>query len=133
MNSLYGKARESFLTGQLSWTSGSVRAALVTAAYVVDLENHRYLADIAEDAISAVSASLGGRTGDQGVADARDTVLRRVVGLPIVAIVLYKDSGVRATSHLIAYMDTAVGLPLTPAGKDVTVRWSNDVDRIFKL
>jgi hypothetical protein len=37
------------------------------------------------------------------------------------AVILYKDTGVAATSPLIAYIDTATGLPVTPNGGDITV------------
>ena len=39
-------------------------------------------------------------------------------------LVIYKDTGVAGTSALIRFIDTGVtGLPITPSGADVTVRW----------
>jgi hypothetical protein len=47
--------------------------------------------------------------------------------------VIYKDTGTAATSPLIAYIDTATGLPVTPNGGDITVTWDNGSNKIFKL
>ena len=68
-----------------------------------------------------------------GVADAADTTFTSVSGDTVEAIVLYKDTGDAATSPLIAYIDTATGLPLTPNGGDVTITWDNGANKIFKL
>lgn len=38
------------------------------------------------------------------------------------AIVIVKDTGTEATSPLIAYIDTATGLPIAPNGGDITPR-----------
>ena len=35
---------------------------------------------------------------------------------------IYKDTGSEATSPLIAYIDTATGLPITPNGGDIAPR-----------
>ncbi len=49
------------------------------------------------------------------------------------AMILFKDTGVESTSRLIAYMDTAVGLPTTPNGSDINVVFDNGANKIFKL
>ena len=46
---------------------------------------------------------------------------------------LYRDTGVEATSALIAYIDTATGLPITPNGGDIIVNWDNGANKIFRL
>ena len=56
-----------------------------------------------------------------------------VSGPSIEAIVIYKDTGSEATSPLIAYIDTATGLPITPNGGDIIVTWDNGANRIFKV
>jgi hypothetical protein len=67
------------------------------------------------------------------VADAADNTVSTVTGDPFESINLYKDSGVEGTSRLIAYIDTATGLPCTPNGGDITVQWDSGANRIFKL
>jgi hypothetical protein len=34
---------------------------------------------------------------------------------------------------LIAYIDTATGLPVTPGGGDIDITWDNGSNKIFKL
>ena len=60
-----------------------------------------------------------------GAADAADCTFTSVTGSSIEAIVIYKDTGTEATSPLIAYIDTATGLPITPNGGDIIVTWDS--------
>jgi hypothetical protein len=40
---------------------------------------------------------------------------------PIGALLVYRDTGSEATSNLLLWIDTAIGLPLTPTGADVEI------------
>ena len=59
-----------------------------------------------------------------GTFDAADTTFTALTGDTSEGLILFEDSGVEATSDLIASWDTATGLPLTPNGGDVTVAWA---------
>lgn len=59
-----------------------------------------------------------------GVFDAADTTFTSLSGDQVESLILFKDTGVESTSNLIAFWDTATGLPLTPNGGNVTVTWS---------
>jgi len=59
-----------------------------------------------------------------GVFDAADTVFTALTGDQVESLILFKDTGAEATSKLVAFWDTATGLPLTPNGGDVTVAWN---------
>jgi len=59
-----------------------------------------------------------------GVADAADTVFTALTGDQSESLILFKDTGTEGTSDLIAFWDTATGLPLTPNSADVTVQWN---------
>ena len=59
-----------------------------------------------------------------GVFDAADTVFTALTGDAVESLILFKDTGAEATSKLVAFWDTATGLPLTPNGGDVTVAWN---------
>lgn len=56
-------------------------------------------------------------------------------------IIIYNPAGVNETSGftwvtespLLAYIDTATGLPVTPNGADITVAWDSGANRIYKL
>ena len=77
--------------------------------------------------------TLTGKGTAGGAADAADVTFNGVSGTSIEAILLFKDTGVAATSPLIAYIDTATGLPITPNGGDIIVTWDNGTNKIFKL
>lgn len=140
-NSLYDAARESFLKGLLAMQTQEVRALLIdTGAYTVNLATHDFLNDIPGGAIIATSAAMTSITTTAGVFDAADVVWTTVTGVQSEAIVLYLHAPtVGGTAYassaapLVAYIDTATGLPVTPNGQDITVTWDSGVNRIFKL
>lgn len=133
-NSLYDYGRELFLSGSLSWTSHDIKVALIdTNDYAVNLSSHQFLSSISGTAIVATSSNLSSKTVTAGVADAEDVILESVTGDQCEAIVIYRDTGVAATSPLIAYIDDSTGLPITPNGADVIISWSNGANKIFKL
>lgn len=135
MSGLFDSGREGYLGNSLAWDSDDVRAILVDAADypAKDLAVDNALDDIPAPARVAVSASLGSKTITAGVADAADITFSAVSGDPCEDIVLYKHTGVEATSLLIADIDTATGLPVTPNGGDIGVTWDNGANKIFKL
>jgi hypothetical protein len=134
-NGIYDAARAAFLNADIDWAADDIRAILVdTGAYTVNLATHDFLDDIPGGARVATSAALSGKSSTAGVADANDVTFSAVTGATVEAVVLYKHTGVEATSNLIAYMDTGMtGLPVTPNGGDITVQWANTTNRIFKL
>jgi|SRR3954467_12943467 len=133
-NALYDKGREKFLTGAVSWSSDNIKVVLVdNADYTVNLSTHEFLSDVASGGRVATSANLSSKTTTAGVADAADVTFTAVTGDQSESLVIYKDTGSAATSPLIAYIDTATGLPVTPNGADITVTWDNGSNKIFKL
>ena len=133
-NALYDLGREAFLSGDISWDSDTIKVILVdTGTYTVDLAAHDHLDDIPAGARVATSDALASKTVASGVADAADITLSSVSGNTVEAVVLYQDTGTEATSKLIAYIDTATNLPVTPNGGDITVQWDNGSNKIFKL
>ena len=133
-NALFDKARQRFLEGQFNWNTDAIKAVLVdTGAYVVNLSAHEFLADVSGGARIATSGAFAGKATSGGAADANDVTFSSVVGASVESIILYKDTGSDATSPLIAYIDTATGLPITPNGGDIIVTWDNGANKIFKL
>jgi len=133
-NEMYDKGREGFLDGSIDWDTDDIRAILIdTDDYTVNLATHDNLDDIPGDARVAVSGALTGKTVTGGVADAADVTWTGVTGDQCEAIVLYKHTGTESTSRLIAYINSATGLPVTPNGGDIKVEWDNGSDKIFKL
>lgn len=133
-NALYDKGRQGFLEGNISWSGDDIKVVLVDAAdYTSDIAADDFLDDIPAGARVATSANLSGKTVVDGVADANDVTLTSVSGDEFELLAIYQDTGVESTSRLIALIDTATNLPLTPNGGDVTIQWDNGANRIFKL
>jgi hypothetical protein len=133
-NSLYDLGREGFLAGDIAWDSDNIKVVLVdTNDYSVNLATDNDLADVPVGARVATSTNLTAKTTTAGVAYPADVVLSSVTGDVSEALVIYQDSGVESTSRLIAYIDSATGLPVTPNGTDITITWDAGADKIFKL
>lgn len=135
-NTLYDKGRQRFLEANINWMTDTIKCILVdTGAYTANFSTHEFLSDIPTSARigTASGVTLTSKTTDGGAADAADITFSSVTGASIEALVLYKDTGTEGTSPLMAYIDTATGLPITPNGGDIIVTWDNGANRIFKL
>jgi hypothetical protein len=133
-NALYDLGRQGFLDGSIDWDTDTIRCVLLdTGAYTVNLTTDEFLSDIPSGARIATSGTLASKTVSAGVADAADATFSAVTGTTCEALAVFKDTGSAATSRLIAYIDTATGLPVTPNGTDVNVAWGNTSTKIFKL
>lgn len=133
-NRLYDKAREGFLNGDISWRDDDIKIALVNLnLYVPNFATDEFLSSVSGVALVDVSDPLAGKTTDAGVADAADPTLTSVTGVEFHAVIFFQDTGVEATSRLISFWDDAVGLPYTPTGGNITLTFSDDANKIFKL
>lgn len=133
-NTLYDFARQRFLEAQINWMTDTIKVLLVdTGAYTPQAAVHQYLADIPISARIAGPVTLTSKTTSGGAADGADVTFISVTGASIEAIIIYSDTGTEATSPLIAYIDTATGLPITPNGGDIIVTWDNGTNKIFKV
>lgn len=132
-NVLFDTGRNGFLTGLIDWDTDVIKAVLVDHSVVTPLPGtHVFLSDISAGVVST-SAALGSTTGTAGVADSADIAFVAVSGASCESVVLFKDTGVAATSRLIAFMDSGSGLPVTPNGGNINVIWDNGANKIFKL
>jgi hypothetical protein len=147
-NTLYDKAREAFLNGEIKWSgvgSDEIRVALVTSAYTPDIANHVTLSQVKDSqnrtAILQKSVPLENKTSEKGVADASDVTFSTAnanTAVPageVKAIVIYQAGPTESTSKLIAYLDQINGLPIntTSSATDLTIHWDNGTNKIFKL
>lgn len=136
MNQLAPKGREAFLAGDAAWDSDVFKVVLVKAAYVFSAA-HDNLDDVAAGNRIATSVALTGKTTTDGVADADDvTFTALAAGNTIAGFWIFKDTGVEATSRLIAFFDTkadATPISVPTNGGDVVIVWSNGAEKIFKI
>ena len=133
-NTLYDSARQGFLEAQINWLTDTMKVLLVdSGAYTPNVSTHQFLADIPISSRIAGPVTLTSKTTTGGAADAADVTFTSVSGASIEMIVIYKDTGTEATSPLLAMIDTATGLPITPNGGDIIVTWDNGVNKIFRV
>ena len=138
-NQLYTKAKEDLLNGNLNLASNTITICLVDTDVYTFSAAHEDRADIPNTAVVSTN-NLISTTTTGGVFDAADVIFESVTGANCEALVLYHNTGSaetdgtrQADSRLIAYIDTASGLPILPNGGDITVRFSNASTKIFAL
>jgi hypothetical protein len=120
-SALYTAFKTALLKADVDFDTASLKVALIDETdYTVDTSTDDYLSDIPGAAIVGTSAALGSVTTTGGVLDADNAAFSAVTGDGVDAAVLYVDTGVTATSLLIAYID---GLSYTPDGSDVVLSW----------
>ena len=124
-NTLYDTCRQRFLEADINWMTDTIKVLLVdTGAYTPQVGVHQFLSDIPTSARIAGPVTLTSKATTGGAADAADVTFTAVSGASIEAIVIYKDSGTPETSPLMAIIDTATGLPITPNGGDIAPRYA---------
>lgn len=131
-NALYGLGRAAFANAGIAWLTDTIKVALVDAGvYTVAIDTHAFLSSLS--GVVGTAGTLASKTNVLGVLDAADLTFTAVTGATVEALVIYKDTGVAGTSQLIAYIDTATNLPVTPNGGDIVVAWDNGANKILKL
>lgn len=132
-NQLYDLGREKFAKAQINWETDVIKAVLVdTGAYTFS-QAHEFLSSVAVGARISSAVALTGKSAALGACDANDVTFPSVSGTTIEAIVIYKEGASDAASPLLAFIDTATGLPITPNTGDIICNWDNGTNRIFKL
>lgn len=130
-NALYPKFKQ-FLLAILS--TGTVKAQLVDAAAYTYNAAHEFLSDIPSGARIGTAVTLTTKTVTDGVFDADNVSVTGLTSAPTIeALALYIDTGVEGTSRLVAYIDTATGLPVSAGATQVDATWDNGANKIFRL
>jgi hypothetical protein len=99
---------------------------LLARGYTPVSATDRFLSVIAGASQVASTGNLGTKTFALGVFAAAATTFGVVAaGAACQALVVYRDTGVAATSELLCYIDTGyTGLPVTPDGiNSITITW----------
>lgn len=140
-NALFNPGREGFLAGEIDWDTATIKAALVRG-YTFGAA-HKFVSDVtgAGGTLVSTSAAFGTKTITSGVADAADVTFTAVAsGAACTSIIIFQSSAVTGgadvaatAQRLIAFLDTATNLPVTPNGGDIAVAWDNGANKIFML
>jgi hypothetical protein len=143
MNKIFDPAREGFLDGTVSWMTPTIKATLMRG-YTFNAA-HRFVSQVtgAGGVVVATSVALTGKSATNGVARANDTIWSTVPsGAAIPGCLIYMASAVTGgidlvstSQRVIAWLDSAAGLPITPNGQDITSDWGDldDPNGLFKL
>lgn len=123
---IYPKWKEAVLQNASDSTlDGTVKVVAVTAAYVYDAA-HDFLDDIAGGTRVETFPALASKTYVNGAFDAADidTTGTVAAGSTITAYIVFIDTGVEATSRLVAYLDNLTGLPVLTNGSSIRLTWN---------
>jgi len=144
-NFVYDKAREKFLSGDLSWTRDTFKVILLNSSYTAS-KDHQTLVDVPTGSRIATSTPLVNKSASNGVASADPKVITDVpAGRVIKSLIIVKQNTLATDlqSELVAYIDTASGISetnnsgLTTTGANVTINWSGAAgaipNKIFNL
>ena len=126
-NAVYPKYKETILGAatNTNLSSGTVKVALVDTAVYTYNTAHQFLSSLT-GTVGTAQTIPATKTLTDGVFKTTGTnTFTAVPGTTsIEALVLYVDTGSSATSPLVAYLDTNVGLPVTSNGGDITITWN---------
>lgn len=139
-NSVFPKAKEGFLDGSIDLDTASIKVALVRG-YSYD-SAHEFVSDVTgSGTLHATSAALTTIDVTNGVFDAADcTFTTPATDANQHSLLIFQSSAVAGGSdvasssqRVIAFLDTGTGIPIVPAGGDITVVWDNGANKIFAL
>lgn len=135
-SALYPKFKQSLLSQSPSvdLDTDTIKVALVnTSTDYTYSAAHQYKSSVTSYS-GTTDQTLGTVSITSGVFDAADSTFTSVAidgAKTVQALVIYKDTGVAATSPLIAYIDGFSAI--TPNGGSITVTYDNGASKIFAL
>ena len=139
-NAVFPKAKEGFLDGSIDLDTASIKVALVRG-YTYS-SSHEFVSDVTgSGTIHATSAALTGIDVTDGVFDAADvTFTTPATDTNQHSLLIFQSSAAgggadvaSSSQRVIAWIDTGTGIPIVPAGGDITVVWDNGANKIFSL
>lgn len=133
-SALYDLGRKKFADGDIDLLADNIKVTLIDSNdYIENLSTDEFYGDIPAAAKVAESGNLINKDTTAGTFDAADITFTSVTGDVCEALVIWKDTGTPSTSPLIAFIDNATGLPVTPNGGDINVTWDSGANKIFTL
>lgn len=134
-NRLYPSGREAFANGDIDWEADTLGVVACDDGYTYS-DAHNFLDDVAGGS-RIVDFTPTGADATDGVLDLADHVEPVVAaGDTVTRVIVYRDSGVEATSALLVYIDTAgdtTPLSVATTGGSLAFVWPNDPNKITRL
>jgi hypothetical protein len=135
-NTVYAKAKQALLEGDLDLTGQTLRLLFIKKSlYTQNFSTNQYVSDIPSSAIVFRTTNITGVTAQNGTLDAVDVVEDSYPGMEFDAIVLYQVGSSDADSRLIFFIDESEGLPFTGVNESLllTLKWNNESGKILSL
>ena len=133
-NTFYPKGKEHWAKGDINWLGNTIMVQLIDLGAYTYSTLHEFLSDIPLGARVGDPVEIAsGKTCTNGILDGNDVVFLSLTGPTVEAFIIYKDTTVEATSPLLMFFDTAVGLVLQPNSGNVPLVFDNGANRIAKL
>lgn len=143
-NALYGLGKQTMLTPtgtlgtavgtNINLTTDNIYAALVTASYTPNYSTDQYYSTVSANVVGSpvqlTSPTVSVSSGN-AVFNAANVTFTSVSGSQVTQVVIYKNTGTTTTSPLIANINVATGLPVTPNGGNITISWDTGANKIF--
>lgn len=129
-DAIYPKYKQALLDGDsnIDINDGTVKVALSSAAYN---SAHDFYDDVSASTIGTPQ-TIANTTVTNGLFDGDNVTFTAVAsGSTVSTLIVYIDTGSAATSRLVAFLDSASGLPLPTNGGDITITWN--ASGIFQL
>lgn len=140
-NAVFPKAKEGFLDGTIDLDTAVIKVALVRG-YTYD-GTDKFVSDVTGGGgtVHATSGALQNIDVTDGVLDADNiTFTTPASNTNDHSLLIFQSSAVgggsdvaASSQRVIAWLDTGTGIPIKPAGGDITVAWDNGADKIFSL
>lgn len=113
-NAKYDEGRVQYAKGDIRPLTDTIKVLAVESGLYTYSAAHTSLANVAASArIGSTTLSAGKTVTSAAAFDATDITISNPLAKSCAAIIYYKDTGTEATSTLIAYLDTGLGLPKT--------------------
>lgn len=124
----YGMAE--WRRGNLDWLNDDVRIVLVTSGYVAS-QSHQFLSSVGAGARLGTSGALAAKSvsSTTGACGANPITVTGITAGTIAGYVLYKHTGVEATSTLLGYYNDVAFFPMV-SESDMLLAW--DADGVLK-
>lgn len=135
-NVWYAEGAQYVAEAGLNWNSDAIIALLVSDAYTPNTGagGDKFISSISGPAIISRSGSFTAKTDTGGILNAATINFSLpAAGNNCPYIVIAKNTGVDATSHLLVKIDTANGLPVETDGGDIAVQWDAGTFKIAAI
>lgn len=130
-NAAYNSYKDLLIEGGIDYLTDTIKVALVTSAYAVNIDAHTYFSDITNE-VTGTGYTAGGATlatktstqdnvNDRGVMDAAD-VTWSASTITARGAIVYKSTGVATTSPVMFYID--FGADKSSSSSDFTIQWN---------